>query len=172
MNHYPPLAQKLFSKQITFAAVMSILALVMGLVYREAARPFFGGLTLDQQELYGRMMSLVHGHTFLLGAAIPAVMAVFTLLVLPNLSEKRLNNMNLRFTAYMIASSVALLLMVYKGMAFIVMAGQPLDVINNSLFFGNAIFRGILFGAAHITLFWALGEYMAGVLIAVRNPTK
>jgi hypothetical protein len=172
MNPYPPLAQKLFTAQIRYAAVMSIVALVMGLVYREISRPFYNGITLEQQQLYGHDMSLVHGHTFLLGAVFPLVMALLTLLALPNLTEKRLKNMNIRFSAYTAASIAALLLMTYKGLAFIIGAGQPLGVIDASLFFGSPILRGILFGASHIIIFWAVGEYMAGILIAMKAKAK
>jgi uncharacterized membrane protein (DUF485 family) len=172
MNNYPALAKKLFSAQIRFAGVMSILALVMGLVYREVSRPFFANLSFEQQSLYGHNMSLVHGHTFLLGAVIPLALALFTLLVLPNLPEKRLKNFNIRFDAYMIAASVALLLMVYKGLTFIIGAGQPLAAIDASLFGGSSLLRGILFGLSHATIFWAVGEIMAGIMLATREKTK
>ena len=166
MNQYPPLARKLFSAQIRFAGIMSILALLMALVYREISRGFFEGLSYEQQLVYGHNMSLVHGHTFLLGAVIPLLLAVMTLLTLPNLPEKRLKNMNLRFTAYMIAAGVALALMVYKGLAFIIGAGQPLEVIDASLFFGSGLLRAILFGLSHVTIFWAVGEYAVGAIRA------
>jgi len=166
MNQYPPLARKLFAAQIRFAGIMSVVALIMGLVYREISRGFFDGLSYEQQLLYGHNMSLVHGHTFLLGAVIPMVLAVLTLLTLPNLPEKRLKNMNVRFTAYIIAASVALALMVYKGLAFIIGAGQPLEAIDAGLFFGSGLLRGILFGLSHVAIFWAVGEYAAGAIRA------
>jgi len=172
MNQYPPLVQKLFAKQIRFAAVMSVLALIMGLVYREVSRPFFADLSLEQQILYGHDMSLVHGHTFLLGAIIPIVMAMLALLVMPNLPDKRLQNMNIRFSAYMIAASVALALMLYKGLAFIFGAGLPLETIDASLFWGNSILRSTLFGLSHVTIFWAVGEYMAGIFRAAGGKLK
>jgi len=173
MNHsYPPLAKKLFATQIRFAGAMSIVALLMGLVYREVSRPFFANLSLDQQALYGHNMSLVHGHTFLLGAVIPLALAVFTLLVLPNLTDKRLKNFQIRFKAYMIAVGAALLLMAYKGLAFIFAAGQPLAGIDTGLFFGSPLLRGILFGLSHVTIFWAVGEMMAGIMLATKEPSK
>jgi hypothetical protein len=168
MKNYPVLAQKIFQKQIIFSAVMAVLALVMGLVYREVSRVYFQNLTMEQQLVYGHDMSLVHGHTFLLGVVIPFVLAGFTLIVLPNLTEKRLKNMNVRFTAYMVAASVALALMVYKGLAFIMGAGLPLETIDAGLFWGNRVLRGILFGASHVTIFWAVGEMMTGIALATR----
>lgn len=168
MKNYPALAQKLFQKQIIFASVMSVLALLMGLVYREVSRVFFAKLTLEQQLVYGHDMSLVHGHTFLLGAVIPLVLAGFTLIVLPALTEKRLKNINIRFNAYMVAASVALALMVYKGLAFIMGAGLPLETIDAGLFWGNRILRGILFGLSHVTIFWSVGEMMVGLALATR----
>ncbi len=167
-NTYPPLARKLFSTIIRFAAIMSILALVIGLVYREVSR-VMSNLPAEQQLLYGHNMSLVHGHTFLLGAVIPLAMALFVLLTLPNLTEKRLKNFNIRFTAYMIAACVALALMLYKGLAFILGAGQPLEALDASLFFGSPVLRGILFGLSHVVIFWAVGEIMAGVMIAAKS---
>lgn len=172
MNNLPPFSKKLFSLQIRYAAIMSILALVMGLVYREISRPFYKGLTLEQESLYGHNMSLVHGHTFLLGAVIPLAMAVLAFLVMPYLNEKRLKNMLMRFKAYIIASAAALLLMIYKGLVFIMGAGQPLDVIDASLFFGSPILRGILFGLSHVVIFWAVGEIMAGIFIAASKMSR
>jgi nitric oxide reductase large subunit len=171
-NNYPPLAKRLFAHQIRFAGVMSILALVLGLVYREVSRGFLKSLSYEQELLYGHNMSLVHGHTFLLGAVIPIVLALLTLLVLPNLPEKRLKNLNIRFDVYMAAASVALALMIYKGLAFIAGAGQPLEVIDASLFWGNRILRGILFGVSHATIFWAVGESLAGIMIASKAMLK
>jgi hypothetical protein len=113
-------------------------------------------------------MSLIHGHTFLLGVAIPLVLACFTLIVLPGLTEKRLKNMNIRFTAYMFAASVALALMVYKGLAFIMGAGLPLETIDTGLFWGNRVFRGILFGLSHVTIFWSVGEIMMGLALSTK----
>lgn len=72
MSITEPAWKPLFKWQIRYATVMGILALLLGLVYREFARPFFGGLGLEDQRRYGHFMSLVHGHTFLLGVVIPA----------------------------------------------------------------------------------------------------
>lgn len=88
-------------------------------------------------------------------------MALLTLLTLSQLSEKDRQAMTLRFRVYVAASAVALLLMVYKGLAFIVGAGQPLDAIDAALFAGSRWLRGILFGGSHLALFWAVGEYTA-----------
>jgi hypothetical protein len=168
MKNYPVLAQKLFRKQIVFSTIMIVVALIMGLVYREVSRVFFQKLTMEQQLIYGHDMSLIHGHTFLLGVAIPLVLACFTLIVLPGLTEKRLKNMNIRFTAYMFAASVALALMVYKGLAFIMGAGLPLETIDTGLFWGNRVFRGILFGLSHVTIFWSVGEIMMGLALSTK----
>lgn len=172
MEKYPVLAQKLFRKQIIFAAIMSVTALLMGLTYREVSRVFFKKLTMEQQLVYGHDMSLVHGHTFLLGVVIPLVLAGFTLIVLSGLTEKRLKNMNVRFTAYMVAASVALALMLYKGLAFVMGAGLPLETIDAGLFWGNRVLRGILFGLSHITIFWAVGEIMTGIALSTRTKKE
>jgi len=172
MEKYPVPAQKLFRKQIIFASVMSVTALILGLVYREVSRGFFKNLNLEQQLIYGHDMSLVHGHTFLLGVVIPVVLACFVLIVLPNLNEKRLKNINIRFSAYMIAALVALALMVYKGLSFIIGAGIPLETIDAGLFFGNRVLRGTLFGLSHITIFWSIGEIMTGLALSTRIQKK
>jgi len=168
MKNYPVLVQNLFRKQIVFSTIMIVVALIMGLVFREVSRLFFQNLTLEQQLIYGHDMGLVHGHTFLLGVVIPLVLASFTLIVLPDLTEKRLQNMNIRFSVYMIAATVALALMVYKGLAFIMGAGLPLETIDAGLFWGNRILRGVLFGLSHVTIFWSVGEIMAGLAISTR----
>lgn len=163
----------ILTSQIRFAALMSIFAMVMGLFYREFSRPFFEGIALEDRFLYSHFMELVHGHTFLLGAAIPLGMALMTYLVKDHLAEKDFRSMRVRFIAYIFSSSAALLLMIYKGVSFIMGAGQPLDVIDASLFFGNPLLRGIMFGLSHVVLFWALGEYMFRVFRAAKGkPVK
>ncbi len=169
MNASHPTLQRIFKSQVRYAAVMTIIAFVMGLIYREFSRPFFRALLLEERLRYGHFMELVHGHTFLLGAAIPLLMAVLTYLTAAQLQEKDLAQMQVRFKAYIGASAAALVLMVYKGMAFIVGAGQPLDTIDAGLFFGSHLLRGILFGAAHLTLFWAAGEYLFRFFRATRT---
>ena len=73
----------------------------------------------------------------------------------------------------MIAASVALALMVYKGLAFIISAGQPLEAIDAGLFFGSGLLRGILFGLSHVVIFWAVGEYAVGAIRAAgASPQK
>lgn len=163
--------QRIIRLQVRYAALMSIVALVMGLFYREFSRPFFEGLGLEQQMLYGHWMELVHGHTFLLGTAFPIVMALLMSLVRGQLKIKILLKLSLRFKGYIWASAAALILMVYKGVAFIVGAGQPLGAIDESLFFGSPILRGILFGATHVALFWSVGEYMY-VLFRAGKPQE
>jgi len=159
MDTTHPLYRRLLWAQIRYAALMSILSLVAGLFYREFSRPFFKGLTLEDQLLYGHALELVHGHTFLLGVAIPATLALLTFLVVGQLAEKDLARMQVRFRWYTISSAVALVLMLYKGIGFVVGAGQSLDVIDERLFFGSTMLRATLFAASHMTLAWAFGEY-------------
>jgi hypothetical protein len=162
--------QRLTRLQVRYAALMGILSLVMGLIYREFARPFFEGIPLEQQLTYSHVMEQVHGHTFLVGAAVPAVMALLTFLVLGNLDAKVLGKMLLRFKVYIISSAVTVALMLYKGLAFVAGAGQPLDAIDAALFFGSRWFRASLFGLAHVVLFWAAGEYLFHVFRAAKAP--
>lgn len=170
MLHEHPILRRILKAQIRYAAAMTIIAFVMGLFYREFSRPFFRGVLLEEQLRYGHFMELLHGHTFLLGAAIPLVMAVLTYLTAAQLTEKDLTAMHVRFKAYIGASAVALVLMLYKGIAFVVGVGQPIDAIDAGLFFGSRLLRGLLFGSAHITLFWAAGEYLFRFFRASREP--
>jgi hypothetical protein len=166
------LYQQIIRLQVRYVALMSIVALVVGLFYREFSRPFFRGLALEQRMAYGHFLELVHGHTFLLGAAIPVTMALLTSLVRGDLDIKSMLNLSLRFKGYMWASAVSLVLMLYKGVAFVVGAGQPLDAIDAGLFFGSRILRGVLLGGAHVALFWALAAYMYELLRAGKRAAS
>lgn len=170
MVHDHPILRRILRDQIRYAAAMTIISLLMGLFYREFSRPFFRGTLLEEQLRYGHFMELLHGHTFLLGAAIPLLMAVLTYMTVAQLTEKDFTAMHVRFKAYIGASAVALALMLYKGIAFVVGVGQPLDAIDASLFFSSRLLRGLLFGGAHITLFWAVGEYLFRFFRASRKP--
>ncbi len=138
--------------QIRYSCVMLILSLIMGLVYREFSRPFFKGLTLAAQLEYGHAMSIAHGHTFLLGTAIPLGMAFMAYILKSYLDQTAtLTRLRRLFSVYIISASANVALIVYRGLSFIAGAGKPLDTIDANLFFGSVMIRSSLYSIVHIT---------------------
>lgn len=140
------------TQEARYAIVMLITSLLVGLVYREFSRPFFKGLTLEEQWRYGHPMSLAHGHTFFLGTAIPVVLIVLTYLYRSALGKDRIARLRRLFIAYRIAATTSVALIIYQGLSFIAGAGRPLDEIDAGLFFGSVALRSSLYAIAHITL--------------------
>jgi hypothetical protein len=150
-------------QQARYAIVMLITSLLVGLVYREFSRPFFEGLNLEEQWRYGHPMSMAHGHTFFLGAAIPVILIVLTHLYRSSLGKDRITRLQRLFIAYRIAATTSVILIIYQGLSFIVGAGRTLDEINAGLFLGSVALRSSLYAIAHITLAVAVIWY--GIII-------
>jgi hypothetical protein len=160
------LRERLLALQIRYAIVMSMVSLLLGLTYREFARPFFEGLRLEEQLLYGHAMSLVHGHTFLLGTAIPGVLVIFTYVLAAMLDHALIKRLRQLFIAYLISASANVVLMAYQGLSFIAGAGRDLDAIDAGLFFGSVALRASLYAIVHITFAVTLAWY--GLLLYKR----
>jgi hypothetical protein len=160
------LRERLLALQIRYAIVMSIVSLLLGLTYREFSRPFFEGLRLEEQLLYGHAMSIVHGHTFLLGAAIPGVLVTFTYVLAAVLDRALIERLRKLFIAYLVSASANVALMAYQGLSFIAGAGRDLDAIDAGLFFSSIALRSSLYAIVHITFAVTLTWY--GVLLYKR----
>jgi hypothetical protein len=156
-------------QEARYAIVMLVTSLLVGLVYREFSRPFFEGLTLEEQWRYGHPMSLAHGHTFFLGTAIPVVLIVLTHLYRSALGKDRAVRLRRLFIAYMIAATASIILIIYQGLSFIAGAGRPLDEIDAALFFGSVALRSSLYALAHITLAVAVIWYGVTLYRVISN---
>jgi hypothetical protein len=164
-----PVHNRVLKLQIRYSSLMLILSLIMGLIYREFSRPFFEGLPLVDQLHYGHAMSIAHGHTFLLGAAIPLGMALMTFLLHAELSEAAtLTRLRRLFIAYIVSASANVALIVYQGLSFIAGAGQPLDAIDAGLFFGSVMVRSSLYAIFHITFAVAVIWYAVIIFRAAK----
>ena len=163
------LESRLVIGSVRYAGVMIGVALLMGLIFREVSRPFFKGVSLEDQLLYGHAMSTVHGHTFLLGAAIPLGLAVMTYLARQTLTPKAIRQLRTLQAIYIGSSVAAVALMLYKGLAFIVSTGLGLEAIDDGLFFGSVALRSSLFGVVHTSLAVSLVWYIVKVNRALRT---
>jgi hypothetical protein len=161
--------KSLIAKIVRFAIIMIIIGLVIGIFYREYSKKLLYKFPLDTQVLVGHHFSLAHGHTILLGAVIPLLLALLAFLVYECYEKKSEMFRLLRkvFNFYMIGAIASLILLYYKGSAFIYIfqknPAQSLNVIDKNLFFGIDLLRIFLYLICHAI--WGVSLiYFVGVL--------
>lgn len=143
---------------LRFSIVMMIAALLMGILFQESSKkaPISEMLPAGAhlESVFG--LSLVHGHTFLIGALIP--LAVIWMLFLGlQLGFAPVSEKTLRWTSrlYLPSSVVAVLLMLYKGYHFLlgVRSGNlDLAALNSTLFLGSHALRASVYGLTHTAM--------------------
>ena len=161
--------KSLLAKIARFAIIMIIVGLVVGVFYREYSKKLLFKFPLDTQVFVGRHFSLAHGHTILLGAAIPLLLGLLAFL-LQEFDGKKSEMYRLLskvFNFYMIGAIASLILLYYKGSAFIYIfrknPAESFNVIEKSLFFGIDLLRIFLYLIFHAI--WGVSLiYFVGVL--------
>ena len=138
---------------IKFALIMILFSLAFGVAYREISRPFVEGLTLDIKQTVIHQLGLVHGHSLSLGFLVPVALAFITHFLTKSLTEKKLKSLKRAFIVYIIGLILSLGLMIFKGVSIVVMYSPNggFEGLDESLFFGNAILRSLLYTIAHLT---------------------
>lgn len=162
--------KSLLVRIIRFAIIMLIVALIVGLFYREYSRKFLFKYPINTQTSVGFHLSLAHGHTVLLGTIIPFFLA-FLIFMLKGFDQANEMFMTLKkvFGFYILGSVASLFLLYYKGSAIIYLFQKSpelsLKAIDNSLFFGNELLRLLLYSLSH-TIFGVSLVYFLGVVLS------
>jgi len=157
----------------SYAAVMAVTALAIGVLYREVSKAYLAGVPLSDAITASYYLSVAHGHTFMVGVLIPAALATLTYVAVKLGGELSLKSARRAFTVYAAGSLMALALLIYKGLGVVVAYGSNpaagLDAADNTLFLGSHALRESLYGTAHLLLGIGLAWYAALLIKAFRK---
>ena len=138
--------------QIVFALCCLIASGLMGVFFREFTRAFSEGLTGEELFFASYHLSIDHGHLLSIGFIIPLGLALVTFFVRTKLDEKQTKRMTIYFHIYMITGIAVFLLLLYKGIHFMVYSGTTsltLNEIDELLYGGSVMIRSILYALIH-----------------------
>ncbi len=140
----------------TYVLIMLLIALGLGVTYREVSKAFLGSLPLEKQLLGAYYLSLMHGHTLMMGVLLPTALLIITYLVMKHglLSEGDFISLRRGFIVLMVGSSLAIALLTYKGVAIATNYSYTMDLTqaNNQLFMSISVLREGIYGVAHLLL--------------------
>ncbi len=157
----------------SYAAVMAVVALAVGVLYREVSKAYLASVPLSDAITASYYLSVAHGHTFMAGALTPAALAALTYVAVKLGGELSPKSARRAFTVYVIGSLMALALLTYKGLGVVVAYGSNpaagLGVVNNALFLGSHALRESLYGVAHLLLGIGLAWYVTLLIKAFRK---
>ncbi len=144
--------KKLYKLIITYIMIMLIVALVIGVVYREVSKAYLSDKEFEQQIMYSYFLSLCHGHTFMVGVLIPtAILVVVYVIESKNLGIINYSSLRKAFMLYIVSGIGIVLLLLYKGIT-ITTSGASLTQAYNSLYGGNLALRESVYGLIHLLL--------------------
>ncbi len=158
-----------------YVLVMIIVALVVGVVYREYSKAMLNGMPLEETILASYYLSLSHGHILIACVALPTVLLVVTYLVAKTgLGTPNYRSLRRAFTIYIIGVTGAVALLVYKGLGTIYYYAQNpsagLTAADNMLFLGSHALRETLYGIIHLLLGIGLAWYTITLLKTIKTP--
>lgn len=143
---------------LRFSIVMMIVALLMGILFQESSKkaPVSEMLPAGPHLESIFSLSLVHGHTFIIGALIPLAITWMLYLGL-KLGYQPVSDKSLRWGGglYLPGAVMAVVLMLYKGYHYLlgVRSGQlDFAVLDASFFFGSHALRAATYGLTHTAM--------------------
>ncbi len=144
--------RKLYKLIITYIMIMLIVALVIGVVYREVSKAYLSDKEFEQQIMYSYFLSLCHGHIFMVGVLIPtAILVVVYVIESKNLGIINYSSLGKAFMLYIVSGIGIVLLLLYKGVS-ITTSDASLTQAYNSLYGGNLALRESVYGLIHLLL--------------------
>ncbi len=141
---------KFYKLIITYIMIMLVVALVIGVVYREVGKAYLSGKELEQQIMYSYFLSLCHGHTLMVGVLIPtALLVVIYVIDSKNLGKINYSSLRRAFLLYVVSAIGIVSLLLYKGIS-IATSDTSLTQVYNSLYGGNLALRESVYGLIHL----------------------
>lgn len=173
-QHYAPF----YALVIRYASIMTLVGLITGILYQESSKkaPFSEALQPGIHLETVFHLSLLHGHTFLLGVLIPmAVLAMlhFGLSLNRGVVSKRV--LKWGGWLYLPAAAIALLLILYKGYHILLsvrMGELDFEVIEQTYFAGQHTLRKVVYGLAHTSMSFGLGTLAVGIWRSLGVPKE
>ena len=162
---------RLLKLGITYVLIMLLIALGLGVTYREVSKAFLGSLPLEKQLVGAYYLSLMHGHTLMMGVLLPTALLVITYLVMRRglLEEGDFISLRRAFVVLMVGSSLAIALLTYKGVAVATNYPYTMDLTqaNSQLFMSDSTLREGIYGVAHLLLGIGIVWYVIKILSKV-----
>ena len=166
-------AFQLQKKQIKFAIICLFISGLAGVFFREFPRPFLEGLSAFDAMHSTLALSQTHGHLLNIGFIVPLGLALITFFVKDKLDEKDMKKLNLWFTIYMIAGIGTFLLLLYKGIHFVVYSSSQFNLlymeIDALLYGGSAMLRAMSNAIFHASLGGSLILYSIPILKSLKK---
>ena len=166
-------AIQLQKKQIIFAIICLFISGLAGVFFREFPRPFLEGLSAFDAMHSTLTLSQTHGHLLNIGFIVPLGLALITFFVKDKLDEKDMKKLNLWFSIYMIASIGTFLLLLYKGIHFVVYSSSQFNLpymeIDALLYGGSAMLRAMSNAIFHASLGGSLILYSIPILKSLKK---
>ena len=166
-------AIQLQKKQIIFAIICLFISGLAGVFFREFPRPFLVGLSAFDAMHSTLALSQTHGHLLNIGFIVPLGLALITFFVKDKLEEKDMKKLNLWFSIYMIAGIGTFLLLLYKGIHFVVYSSAQFNLpymeIDELLFGGSAMLRAMSNAIFHASLGGSLILYSIPILKSLKK---
>jgi hypothetical protein len=141
---------------VRFAAVMSVVALLTGVLFQESSKKVSMDLEPGFRLSATLRLALVHGHVFMTSVLIPMA-AAGALLIARRIGGRELSARTLKWLTrvYLPFVCLALLMMLIKAYQLLlaVRAGETdFAAINERFFFGSQAWRHALYGMVHLAM--------------------
>lgn len=158
----PDYYRRFYIKLLRFSFLMTMLSLLTGILYQESSKklPISEALPPGAHWEAVIHLALNHGHLFLIGVLIPVALCCMVffsqLLGAKPVSEKVLLWCR---RLYITSASIAMILMVYKGYHYNILMRQGVidfDTVNEMLFGGSHLIRGLVYGLTHTLMVGSL----------------
>ncbi|MDA1264363.1 MAG: hypothetical protein O2816_04705 [Planctomycetota bacterium] len=152
---------------LRFAASMTIVGLLTGVLFQESAKKLAKDLDPAIRWAASRGLALVHGHVFTTTVLIPIAMAA-ALVLARAIGGKELSASPLRWLirGYLPCVGAALALMLYKAYHVLLMVRggeHDLELIDGAYFGGVLALRHALYGVVHVGMAVSLGVFVVAL---------
>ncbi len=161
--------QKFIITNVKTAITGIFLSLFIGLAVREVSRGLQHKISFFDFNVINAFLELGHGHALIFFTIIPLIFAIIIYLIKNNISEDfPEKKMSMYFGLTHLGLLLALILMLYKGLAYVIQYSDnpDLTIIDSALFFGSKTFRILIYAVSHITM--SVGLLGSGIIIYKR----
>lgn len=151
---WTPAYRRFFRAILRFALVMLVVGGVTGVAYQELTKSLSYEILEPGLRIEGlQRLAILHGHSFLIGTVMPMVWLLMLYLALklgaPPVSARGLAWV---YWTYVPSAVSVVALILYKGIHFVleIRAGnRDFDAINQGIFGGSKLVRGLAYGGSH-----------------------
>ncbi len=175
MQDLPPHYRSTIRTLLRFALLMTLVALLAGVLFQESAKKL--DLEALSPGLYlaaGRRLAFVHGHVFVSGVLVPISMAM-ALVLARGIGGRELTRRPLVWLrhGYLGGVSLMLVLMLVKSyhLLLAVRGGEhDLAAIDRAFSMGMPLVRHLIYGVVHVSMAFGLGVFAVALWRSLSAP--